>query len=148
MSRLANVATPLDNWAVTVVPPPTKVPPLSVSVTMEELSAVKTLLNWSSAATWIGGVRGVPALPGRGRRRGEPQPGLRRRRDRCAAAGGGGVAGGVGDGHGVGDGGRADGDVGVEIDGEDDRPRDARAEGAHHEGVGRARAAVARGQRP
>src|SRR5262249_6985148 len=63
MSRLAKVATPLDSWAVTVVPPPTKVPPLSVNVTVEELSAVKVLLNWSWAATWIGGLRAMPALP-------------------------------------------------------------------------------------
>src|SRR5262249_34501140 len=62
-ARLPKVATPPETAAVAVLPPPTKVPPLSVSVTVELLSAVKVLPYWSSTATWTAGLRATPVSP-------------------------------------------------------------------------------------
>ncbi len=60
--RLLNVATPNTAWAVSVVPPPAKTPPVSVSVTVD-VSLVTTLPFASCTATWTEVPRAVPAVP-------------------------------------------------------------------------------------
>src|SRR5262249_46368405 len=59
----ANVATPPETVAVAELLPPTKVPLLSVSVTVELLSPVNVLPNWSRTATVTAGVRATPVSP-------------------------------------------------------------------------------------
>src|SRR5262249_36233271 len=62
-ARLAKVATPAETGAVAVLLPPTKVPLLSVSVTVELLSPVNVLPNWSRTDTVTAGVRATPVSP-------------------------------------------------------------------------------------
>ena len=61
MTRLLKVATPLTAAALAVVPPPAKVPPLSVSVTVD-VSVVTVLPLASRTATVTAGVRVAPAV--------------------------------------------------------------------------------------
>ena len=60
---MLNVATPFETVAVAVFEPPEKVPLLRVRVTIEELSPVKVLPNWSCTVTCTGGLSAMPALP-------------------------------------------------------------------------------------
>src|SRR5262249_61412907 len=59
----ANVATPPYTVAVAELLPPTKLPLLSVKVTVELLSAVNVLPNWSRTVTVTAGVRATPVSP-------------------------------------------------------------------------------------
>ena len=62
MTRLLNVATSLTTVADTDVAPSAKVPPMRVSLTVEE-SVVTVWPVPSSTATTKGGLRGTPAVP-------------------------------------------------------------------------------------
>ena len=60
-TRLPKVAIPLTAATLAVVPPPAKVPPLNVSVTVD-VSAVTVLPKASSTATATAGLMAAPAV--------------------------------------------------------------------------------------